>query len=95
MYLPLHYMSVISGKDIISPPDSRVGVSGLARLKPNLSASEARADVIVHERRLIGSEREWAERAAEVPVAGVEDAHVGGRAPSVESGVAGHGTRRR
>jgi hypothetical protein len=53
MYLPLHYMSVISKKDIISPPDSRVGVSGLGRLRPDLSVSDARADLTVHERRLI------------------------------------------
>ena len=53
MYLPLHYMSVISKKDIISPPDSRVGVSGLGRLKPGLSVADARADLTVHERRLI------------------------------------------
>jgi predicted permease len=53
MYLPLHYLSVISKKDIISPPDSRVGVSGLGRLKPDLSVSDARADLTVHERRLI------------------------------------------
>ena len=53
MYLPLHYMSVISRKDIISPPDSRVGVSGLGRLKPGLSVSDARADLTVHEGRLI------------------------------------------
>jgi putative ABC transport system permease protein len=53
MYLPLHYMSVISRKDIISPPDSRVGVSGLGRLKPGLSVSDARAELTVHEGRLI------------------------------------------
>ena len=53
MYLPLHYMSVISRKDIISPPDSRVGVSGIGRLKPGLSVSDARADLTVHEGRLI------------------------------------------
>ena len=53
MYLPLHYMSVISRRDIISPQDSRVGVSGLGRLKPGLSVSDARADLTVHEGRLI------------------------------------------
>jgi predicted permease len=53
MYLPLHYMSVISKKDIISPPDSRVGVSGLGRLKAGLSVSDARAELTIHERRLI------------------------------------------
>jgi predicted permease len=53
IYLPLHYMSVISKKDIISPPDSPVGVSGLGRLKPGLSVSDARAELTVHEGRLI------------------------------------------
>jgi predicted permease len=53
MYLPLHYLSVISKKDIVSPPDSRVGVSGLGRLKPGLLVSDARADLTIHERRLI------------------------------------------
>ena len=53
MYLPLHYMSVISKKDIVSSPTSPVGVSGIGRLKPGLSVSDARADLMVHERRLI------------------------------------------
>jgi predicted permease len=53
LYLPLHYMSVIAKKDVISPPNTRVGVTGIGRLKPGLSVSDARADLTVHERRLI------------------------------------------
>lgn len=53
MYLPLHYMSVIAKRDVISPPDSGVSVSGLGRLKPGLSVSDAQADLMVHERRLV------------------------------------------
>jgi predicted permease len=53
MYFPLHYLSAISRRDIVSPPDSRVGVTGLGRLKPGLPVSEARAELMVHERRLI------------------------------------------
>jgi predicted permease len=53
MYLPLHYMSVVARRDVISPADSGVGVSGLGRLKPGLSVADAQADLAVHERRLI------------------------------------------
>ena len=53
MYPPLHYMSVVAQRDVISPADSGVGVSGLGRLKSGLSVAEAQADLAVHERRLI------------------------------------------
>ena len=53
MYLPLHYMSVVAKRDVISPADSGVGVSGLGRLKSGLSVADAQADLAVHERRLI------------------------------------------
>lgn len=53
IYLPLHYMSVMSKKDIVSSPTSTVGVTGIGRLKPGLAVSDARADLAVHERRLI------------------------------------------
>jgi predicted permease len=53
LYLPLHYLSVIAKKDVISSAESRMGVTGIGRLKPGLRVSDARADLTVHERRLI------------------------------------------
>jgi predicted permease len=53
LYLPLHFMSVIAGRDVVSATNSPVGVSGLGRLKPGLSVADAQADLMVHERRLI------------------------------------------
>jgi predicted permease len=53
IYLPLHYISVLSKKDVISSPTSPVGVTGIGRLKPGLSVSDARADLTVHGPRLI------------------------------------------
>lgn len=53
MYFPLHYLSVISKKDVVSSPTSQVGLTGIGRLKPGLAVSDARADLMVHERRLI------------------------------------------
>jgi predicted permease len=53
VYLPMQYINVVAGRDVLNIPLSRVAATGLGRLKPGVGVDEARADVLRHEQRLI------------------------------------------
>jgi hypothetical protein len=52
VYLPVQFLNVVFGRDVLSDPLSRVPITGLGRLKPEFSVADARAELMVHERRL-------------------------------------------
>ena len=53
VYVPMQYLNVVAGRDVLNVPLSRVSTTGIGRLKPGLSVADARADIMVNERRLI------------------------------------------
>ena len=53
VYAPLQFLNVLAGRDVLNVPLSRVGITGVGRLKPDASLSAARADLLVHEQRLL------------------------------------------
>ena len=55
MYAPLQFLNVLAKRDVLNVPRSRVGISGLGRLKPGVSIAEARADLVVNEQRLLAA----------------------------------------
>ena len=53
VYAPLQFLNVLAGRDVLNVPQSRVGITGVGRLKPDVSLTAARADLLVHEQRLL------------------------------------------
>lgn len=53
VYAPLQLLNVLAGRDVLNVPQSRVGLTGLGRLRPGAGVAEARADLLVHEARLL------------------------------------------
>lgn len=53
VYLPIQFLTVITGKDEINLPDSPVWATTLARLKPGVSLSQARAEFTTYQTALM------------------------------------------
>ncbi|MGH9665861.1 MAG: FtsX-like permease family protein, partial [Bryobacteraceae bacterium] len=52
LYLPLQFVAVIAGRDILNEPSSLAGPSVIGRLKPGVSIREARAELGVYQKDL-------------------------------------------
>ena len=53
LYLPFQFLTVLTGKDEINPPNSLWWCNTLARLKPGVPIQEARAELATYQKRLI------------------------------------------
>jgi predicted permease len=53
LYLPFQFLTVVTGKDEINAPNSLAWCSTIARLKPGVSATEARAELATYQKTLI------------------------------------------
>ena len=51
--LPLQFLNVLAGRDVLNVPQSRVGITGIGRLRSGATLAAARADLLVHEQRLL------------------------------------------
>ena len=53
LYAPLQFLNVLAGRDVLNVPQSRVGITGIGRLRSGATLAAARADLLVHEQRLL------------------------------------------
>jgi predicted permease len=53
VYLPMQYLNVMAARDVLNVPQSRVSMTGIGRVKPDFSVRDVRADLMVHEQRVI------------------------------------------
>ncbi len=53
MYLPLQFLNVLAGVDLVNSPTSFFGVSGIGRLKSGVSIREAQTEVSFHQKELL------------------------------------------
>ncbi len=53
LYVPFHFLSVLTGKEIDAPPDWLPWCSTIGRLNPGVSARQARAELATYDKSLI------------------------------------------
>ncbi len=53
MYLPLQFIKILTGEDVLYKPDSLYGFSAIGRLRPGISAANANAEAARLQKRLL------------------------------------------
>lgn len=53
IYLPLQFINIIAGRDVVNVPSSTFGVSPIARLKPGMTIRDANAEIAVYRKELL------------------------------------------